>query len=181
MKYTYDGLDRVTKSEQEHDGAVDGGTPAVQYAHAAADGGIFVDGSRLARVEYPNGRYVHYTYGASGGISDRLNRVEAIKNDNGSGSAGATTYAGYTYLGAGRIVKVSHPAVTGGLNLTYGTGGTYGGWDRFGRVTDLKWENDSATLKDRFRYGYDRGSNRTWREIGHQITGRSANREGRTA
>ena len=31
-------------------------------------------------------------------------------------------------------------------------------------VVDQKWENDSSTVKDRFRYGYDRGSNRTYRE-----------------
>jgi len=61
------------------------------------------------------------------------------------------------------VVKVAH-TVTGGLNLTYGTSGTYGGVDQFGRVIDQKWNNDSSTDKDRYKYGYDRNSSRTYRE-----------------
>jgi RHS repeat-associated protein len=75
-------------------------------------------------------------------------------------------YADYTYLGAGTIVKVAHPQVTGGLALTYGTGGTYGGFDRFGRVVDQRWQNDTPAVLDQFKYGYDRASNRIWRDVG---------------
>ena len=61
-------------------------------------------------------------------------------------------------------MKVAHPAVSGGLNLLYGTGGTFAGFDRLGRIIDQKWENDSSTVKDRYGYGYDGNSNRQWRE-----------------
>jgi RHS repeat-associated protein len=35
--------------------------------------------------------------------------------------------------------------------------------DQFGRVVDQKWQSTTGTI-DRFRYGYDGASNRTWRE-----------------
>jgi hypothetical protein len=76
-------------------------------------------------------------------------------------AAGTNKYAQYTYLGAGSVVKVAHPGVTNGLNLTYGTGGSYGGFDQFGRIVDQTWENDAqTTTHDRFRYGYDKNSGR---------------------
>ena len=59
----------------------------------------------------------------------RLSRVSAITDE----SPGGDDFAQYTYLGAGTIVNTAHPDVTGGLNLTYGAGGTYNGLDRFGR------------------------------------------------
>jgi RHS repeat-associated protein len=48
----------------------------------------------------------------------------------------------------------------GGVNLTYGSpdsGGGYAGLDRFGRVIDQKWQTDgcSPTVLDEYRYGYD--------------------------
>ena len=69
-------------------------------------------------------------------------------------------------LGASTVVQVDHPAVAAGqLKLSYGTGRTYGGLDRFGRVAGQPWTSaDGATVHDHFRYGYDRASNRRWRE-----------------
>ena len=67
---------------------------------------------------YPNGQAVYYNY-------DVNSRVANIAT---SGSpTGAQTYAAYTYLGLGTIVKVAHPAVSGGLNLTYGSASDSGG------------------------------------------------------
>jgi hypothetical protein len=42
----------------------------------------------------------------------------------------------------------------------------YAGFDRFGRIVDQKWQDAAGTpvVKDRYRYGYARASNRTWRE-----------------
>ncbi len=41
----------------------------------------------------------------------------------------------------------------------------YSGWDRFGRVVDQRWYDYGASAdRDRFTYGYDRASNRTYRE-----------------
>jgi hypothetical protein len=93
-----------------------------------------------------------------------LSRLDNIADDD----SGTTKYAQYTYLGAGSIVKVAHPAVSGGLNLTYkgSASGSYDGWDRFGRVIDQTWNDDTPTpvVKDQYRYGYDYVSNRKWRE-----------------
>jgi len=47
---------------------------------------------------------------------------------------GADEYGAYTYLGANTIVKVTHPEVTDGLELTSGSSGSYPGLDRFGRA-----------------------------------------------
>ena len=75
-------------------------------------------------------------------------------------------FAEYTYLGAGTIVKVGHPAVPGGLDLVYGSGGTYPGLDRFGRVVDQTWQDTGGTpaVKDRYTYRYDYNSNRLYRK-----------------
>jgi hypothetical protein len=63
--------------------------------------------------------------------------------------------------GAGTIVTVEHPEVSGGLTLCYGPDGS-AGWDRFGRVTDQTWTNSAGTTTfDDFTYTYDRASNRT--------------------
>jgi len=95
--------------------------------------------------------------------------------DNLANSGATTVYAEYTYLGAGTIAKVAHPAVSGGLNLVYDPDGddSFDGLDRGvyppsfgrGRVVDQRWQNSTPTVKDQFKYGYDRASNRTWREV----------------
>src|SRR5262249_13755986 len=51
-------------------------------------------------------------------------------------------------------------------------GDQYTGLDRFGRVVDQKWQQNTtptATVTDEFKYGYDRDSNRLWRsnEVNH--------------
>ncbi len=48
-----------------------------------------------------------------------------------------------------------------GLTLAYGSGGSYAGLDRFGRVIDQKWTNGAGTtVLDQIEHGYDRASNR---------------------
>ena len=72
--------------------------------------------------------------------------------------AGRTKYASYMYLGAGTMVDANYPAVTGIPALTYGVrANSYSGFDRFGRVVNQKWQNQSGTpvAKDRFKYAYD--------------------------
>src|SRR5262249_45901051 len=77
------------------------------------------------------------------------------------------------YLGLNTVVKRAHPEP--GIDLTYikqgaeGTGDAgdqYTGLDRFGRVVDQRWlptANPTAPT-DRFQYGYDRDSNRLYRD-----------------
>ncbi len=51
------------------------------------------------------------------------------------------------------------------LNYDSGTAGEYAGLDRFGRVVDQLWYDYGASAnRDRFTYGYDRASNRLYRE-----------------
>ena len=160
--FEYNDLGMLAKEHQEHEGAKDASTLYVQYNYdETASGGEFSKGLRLSSMRYPNGRLVHYTYGSSGGDGDNLNRLAAIKDDSG-GSPG-DTLASYTYLGLGTIVIEDYEQPD--VRLEYYSGGSYGGFDRFGRVVDQKWYDYGASSdRDRYTYGYDRASNRVYRE-----------------
>jgi len=99
---------------------------------------------------------------ASDSVGAALSRTGTIAAASTPTSA-AQVYALYTYLGAQTVVQVDHPAVPNGLTLSYGTGGSYVGFDQFGRVIDQNWLKVAGAV-DRYRYGYDSASNRTWRE-----------------
>lgn len=162
VQYAYDDYDAtanpggwgaVGQTWQEHDGAVNTSTsPSVGYDYDASLG-------RLTAISHPSGWQYGYDYGTAGSIDDRLSRIAAI-------SAGTVDYAAYTYLGAGTIVESSRPDVAGGLVLGYGDSADgYSGFDRFGRVVDQHWQDDSgSTTLDRYTYGYNRVGNRTFRD-----------------
>jgi RHS repeat-associated protein len=164
-KVAFDAWGNVAESVQDHAGAAGSGDPAVTYTYqdgAASGEAKYV---RLEKITYPGAsREVYYRYGTAGGTSDVLSRLDNLADSSG----GTTVYAQYTYLGAGTIAKVAHPAVSGGLNLAYDPDGddSFDGLDRFGRVVDQRWQNSTPTVKDQFKYGYDRASNRTWRDVG---------------
>ena len=154
----YDDWGMLSKEYQEHSGPKDASTLYVEYDYAGASAGL-----RLESVRYPNGRLVHYTYGAAGSDADNLNRLDAIQADDG-GNPGATL-AGYTYLGLGTVVREDYEEADVRLDLWGGTSGTYQGFDRFGRVVDQLWyDYGSSADADRFKYGYDRAGNRVWKE-----------------
>jgi len=94
---------QLVTEQQEHDGAVATSTPSVQYFFEDASSGS--NEIRLNQLTYTNGRTIAPSYGASGGMSDYLNRVDAI-NDTTSGT---TTLAAYTYLGVGFVVRIASP------------------------------------------------------------------------
>ena len=101
---------RLTMSEQAHTGAVGQGTPAVEYAFADGASGSDAKFVRLSSVTYPGGstrRVVYFNYAASG-VGSMLSRLDNIAAD----ANGNTRYGLYTYLGAGTIVRIEHPAVT---------------------------------------------------------------------
>ena len=51
------------------------------------------------------------------------------------------------------------------MRLEYFFDSAYAGFDRFGRVVDQRWYDYGASAdRDRYTYGYDRASNRTYRE-----------------
>ena len=124
---------------------------------------------RLKRVRYPNGPYVHYTYGTTEGLDDMISRVAAIKNDNG-GSPGATAFAAYSYDGAGRVVVEDYPQPDVRLDLVdvatwANTPGTYAGLDRFGRIRQQWWRDYGAAADVvKHQHAYDRNSNRLYRD-----------------
>ena len=148
--------------------AADSGDPNVQYAY---EDGIVSTEAKFLRpnsVTYPGPstrRVVYYNY-ASTGVGAPMSRLDNIA------SAGSPTasqkYASYMYLGAGTMVDANYPAVTGIPALTYGSrANSYSGFDRFGRVVNQKWQNQSGTptVKDQFKYAYDRASNRRSRDV----------------
>src|SRR5256886_869152 len=163
VQFAYNSFGQLTTEYQSHSGVVNTSTtPKVQYAYA--------DGSanhiRRTSMTYPNGRALTYDFGTAGGINDILSRLEAIKE-------GTTTYAGYAYLGANRGIKASY-ATQPGVDLTYikqtgesngDAGDQYIGLDRFGRVVDQRWiKTSSGAALERIQYGFDRASNRTFRD-----------------
>ena len=168
VEYSYNGYGLVSETKQAHNGVVDVNTPSVVYNYDDGDVGGVAKYVRLTSIKYPDidypddGRQVHYLYPTTG-IGNALNRVESIADD----ASGTTKYAQYEYLGAGTIVSVAHPGVTGGLTLDYNISGSthlYEGWDTFGRVINQQWTNSAGTSTlDHYTYSYDRNSNRTSR------------------
>ena len=76
--------------------------------------------------------------GFSFGGTPALNQMNSIASS--AAPCSTDIFAQYTYLGDGTIVGVAHPAVSGGLNLTYGSasdsGGAWAAWPRL-RPADL--------------------------------------------
>ena len=156
IQRAYDGLGQLTAEYQAHDGAVDTGTtPKVQYTRSA-----ITKGARSTGMIYPDGRVLNYSYGTANGLNDRISRLDALVDDDGT-----TRLEGFSYLGLGTVVQRAHDET--GIGLTYIGGGTgdggdqYTGIDRFGRVVDQRWVKNGTTDVDRFTYAYDRNSNRT--------------------
>jgi RHS repeat-associated protein len=156
VQRTFNGLGQMTTEYQEHGGAVNTSTsPKVQYAWSEMSGGA--NHSRLTSITYPSGYVLTYNY--STGLNDSVSRLSSLSDSTGSLEA-------YDYLGYGTVVKRAHSQP--GVDLTFiGTaadaGDQYAGLDRFGRVVDQNWVKSGTSL-DRFQYGYDRSSNRLWRD-----------------
>jgi YD repeat-containing protein len=106
---------------------------------------------------------VHFSNNLPGGAM-----VQAALMDDVSGTMLAyggspgDTIAEYAYLGIGRIVQEDYPEPEVRLDYDSGTPGDYAGFDRFGRVIDHRWYANAD--RDRYTYGYDRASNRLYRE-----------------
>jgi RHS repeat-associated protein len=161
VKRDFNGLGQLTSEWQEHAGAVTGSSLRVQYAYTLMGGGA--NHSRLTSVTYPNGKVLTRNY--TSGLNDTISRLSSLSDTSG-------TLESYDYLGLGTVVRRAHSQP--GVDLTYikqgaeGTGDAgdqYTGLDRFGRVVDQRWVKTSdGSHTDRFQYGYDRNSNRTYRD-----------------
>jgi RHS repeat-associated protein len=81
---------------------------------------------------------------------------------------GVQPLAEYTYLGLVTpvIVDYSQPQVKYDLAISDGMGDKYTGLDRFGRVFNNLWQDYNSTPVSavELHYGYDRASNRLWRQ-----------------
>ncbi|MEX2188730.1 MAG: RHS repeat domain-containing protein, partial [Pirellulales bacterium] len=169
VELVYNAYGQLQFDKQEHGGAVVTNTPKVEYSYADGSGNHV----RLTKITYPNGRKLHFTYGSASSIADALSRVAAVADDS-SGSPG-THLAEYSYLGLDGIVKVdlTEPdllytlAGGAGSDPYDGEGSATGGLDRFGRVVNLQWidyEPNPDVVIEQVKHGYDRASNRLWRE-----------------
>jgi RHS repeat-associated protein len=142
-----------------------GHQPSVQYAYGEIGvSGAQVNHSRMVSMTYPNNRIVNDNYAA--GIDDRISRVTSLSDST-------ATLEQYSYLGLGTVVKRAHPEPA--VDLTYikqpaelvgDAGDQYNGLDCFGRVVDQRWIPTASPSQptDRFQYGYDRDSNRQFRD-----------------
>ncbi|RCS44600.1 hypothetical protein DTL42_16880 [Bremerella cremea] len=151
-------------------------SPKVQYGYANGSANTI----RPTTLTYPNGRVLTYDYGAADGMDDAASRVASLIDDDGS----STHLVDYSYLGMGGSAQsVDSPFGQGFVIADYtqpdtkwtlvdlsssndaDTGDIYSGLDRFGRVKDNRWyDYGSSADVDRIKYGYDRASNRTWRQ-----------------
>jgi RHS repeat-associated protein len=158
----FNGLGQLVQEWQSHSGAVNTSTtPSVQYGWSLMSGGA--NHSRMISITYPNGKVLTYNYAS--GLNDSISRLTSLSDSSG-------TLESYSYLGLDVVVKRSHPQPT--IDLTYikqtgesngDAGDQYTGLDRFGRVVDQRWINTTtSTATDRFKYGYDRNSNRLYRD-----------------
>ena len=168
--FEYNGLGALTIEHQEHNGVKGGGTLAVQYAYEATSGtynglaNVLTKGLRLTDTTYPNARKSFRNYGTANSLADKLSRLAAIKDDNGSGGED-DTLASYSYNGVGTMVVEDFEQPDVKLDYFGGTPGTYAGFDRFGRVKQQLWRNyDAPADRDKFAYDHDYNSNRKYRE-----------------
>jgi hypothetical protein len=169
--FEYNSFAQISKDYQSHSGAVNtASSPKVQYTYANGS----ANHVRLLTMIYPNGRVLTYDYAS--GADDVLSRVTALK-------ISATALVTYTYVGVEDRVRVQYNEP--GVELTYiyrpssssssssassgspyGDGGDqYTGWDRFGRVVDLRWlKTANGVDLERIQYGFDRLNNRIFRD-----------------
>jgi hypothetical protein len=162
VQLTYNTFSQLAIEYQSHSGAVNTSTsPKVQYGYDS--GGSSSNEIRPTTLTYPNGRVVTSSYGTSGGMNDRLNRIDTVADT----TSGTTNLASYTYLGTGKVVRISYPQANVWLDLWGGTSGTFNGLDLFNRIIDQRWQNSTNTTPvdvDRYKYGYDLDSNRQWKQ-----------------
>jgi len=158
--YARDAWGNITASTQDPNGAAGSGDPNVSYTWGYGLTGDAAKYARLEKITLPGGRGIYYNYETDTNFQS-LGRVANIAA-NGSPTE-TQKYVSYKYLGASMIVDANHPAVPGGLRLTYGGPTHYSGLDRFGRVAWQNWRRTNGDAADRYFYGYDRAGNRKWR------------------
>ena len=135
---------------QSHSGLVDtSSTPAIQYNYTTTyetANTLWANGSnRLTGVTYPpdvgttTEYQVTYGYGASGGLDDKISRIETV-------SEPSRTLATYQYLGLAAVAGETLPQP----NIEYSDT-----LDNFGNVNGVWWTQVGVQNLVQFKYGYD--------------------------
>jgi hypothetical protein len=158
VQFAYDDFGQLITEYQEHGGAVNTSTSLkVGYSYANGSSNTI----RMTKMTYPDGRELNYDYGLSGATGDALSRVASLIDNDGT-----THLVDYSYLGRNTFVKTDYPEPDLRYDLAMGAGADpYDGVDRFGRIVDSRWyDYGSSADVDRIKYGYDRASNRTYRD-----------------
>jgi RHS repeat-associated protein len=166
IERTYNEYRQLLTEAQEVEGAVDGSTPVTTYGYATS-GTNLLNTIRRTSISYPGtaARTLTFHYGTEDEIDDVLCRVRSIKQ-------GSTSLAEYTYFGWEHRVVASYPENE--LYLTHlqqgdepasDGGDPYVGYDRFGRVEQMRWRKGDSSPVDQewIHYGFDAVGNRTWR------------------
>ena len=142
----FNGFGQVTREYQEFEGAVDEETLYVEYGYS--DSG---NQSLLESMNYPNNQ---------GYDPELAITYDAIGRPISQSYFGFDELESVSYLGLGRIIgsQVGDGALTETQTL-----------DRFGRIIELLWEDDTPAAVDNFTYGYDRDGNILYRtnELNH--------------
>jgi RHS repeat-associated protein len=123
--------------------------------------------ARHTSMTYPNGRVVNLGYGSSDSIDDLFSLVKSAAISGESGNK-----VEYSRAGLGRFVKISYLQPGVELSMIRPGGGSmgdsgdlYDGYDRFGRVQEMRWQSSSTgTPIDALQWGYNEASNRTWKK-----------------
>jgi RHS repeat-associated protein len=166
VEYAYDGWGNVSKESEAHSGVVTGATPSVQYSYADGAGAnhkaAFL---RLADVIYPTtSRKIGYNYGENASATDYImSRLTSLFDDTDADglldTGTETVEASYKYMGLGTVVEEKYDVA--GIRLTYLTGDSVTGLDKFGRIHEQVWKDASDGLIDDYLYTYDHAGNVT--------------------
>lgn len=154
VRNLYNHFGQLITQFQEHGGAVDTGTtPKVGYGYENGSANTI----RPKSIVYPNGTVLSYLYNDT--HADRLSRIRTLRWNG-------TQVCRYTYLGVNAFVTTDYLQPQVKLNYATGSGiHRYNGVDRFGRVVNLPWTNYGTPVDlVHLKYGYNRISNRIWRE-----------------
>ncbi|MCI0534888.1 MAG: glucosaminidase domain-containing protein [Verrucomicrobiales bacterium] len=172
VRFDYNDFSQLIREFQEHSDVVNTANPGslrLLYDYANASGST--NHVRPTSLRYPTPtsnspttRLLSYDYAS--GTDANLNRVSKLLD-------GAADRVVYSYLGLQEIIRVQYSEP--GMELTYlkqgsesdgPAGDQYNGLDRFGRCVDQRClkTSDPVTHFERVKYGFDRASNRLWRE-----------------
>lgn len=167
QRKTFDDAGRLTQIVDNYTGGTPSGDAdrTTQFTYNPDDQVL----TRTDKNGTTGDQVTQYVYGTANATNDVLSRIAGLVDSDGA----ATHLADYTYLGLGTVVVAASPQPGSQLTYIQQTGDThantdggdqYTGFDRFGRVIDQYWLKPGTGDLERIQYGFDRASNRQWRD-----------------